>query len=106
MPDTSVPKVIPGRGKVGAGGVAGNDCLSHHAPPGGPAPSGPPQGVTVALGGEGNSSVTVSWEPPLPSQQNGVIKEYQVQGLRRDRRRDRRDGRREVLGARVREEGT
>ncbi|XP_072678615.1 roundabout homolog 3 isoform X4 [Canis lupus baileyi] len=42
------------------------------------APSGPPQGVTVALGGEGNSSVTVSWEPPLPSQQNGVIKEYQI----------------------------
>ncbi|XP_029812873.1 roundabout homolog 3 isoform X2 [Suricata suricatta] len=42
------------------------------------APSGPPQGVTVTLGGEGNSSVTVSWEPPLPSQQNGVIKEYQI----------------------------
>ncbi|XP_019667047.2 roundabout homolog 3 isoform X2 [Felis catus] len=42
------------------------------------APSGPPQGVTVALGGEGNSSVTVSWEPPLPSQQNGIIKEYQI----------------------------
>ena len=49
----------------------------------GPAPSGPPQGVAVALGGEGNSSITVSWEPPLPSQQNGVIEEYQVQGLRR-----------------------
>ncbi|VFV36407.1 roundabout homolog 3 [Lynx pardinus] len=44
------------------------------------APSGPPQGVTVALGGEGNSSVTVSWEPPLPSQQNGIIKEYQGGG--------------------------
>ncbi|XP_058400884.1 roundabout homolog 3 isoform X3 [Diceros bicornis minor] len=42
------------------------------------APSGPPQAVTVALGGEGNSSITVSWEPPLPSQQNGVIKEYQI----------------------------
>lgn len=38
----------------------------------------------MALGGEGNSSVTVSWEPPIPSQQNGVIKEYQVQGLRGD----------------------
>lgn len=37
----------------------------------------------MALGGEGNSSITVSWEPPLPSQQNGVIKEYQVQGVRR-----------------------
>ncbi|XP_054448733.1 roundabout homolog 3 [Pteronotus mesoamericanus] len=42
------------------------------------APSGPPQGVAVALGGEGNSSITVSWEPPLLSQQNGVIKEYQI----------------------------
>uniref|UniRef100_A0A8D0MMS2 Roundabout homolog 3 n=1 Tax=Sus scrofa TaxID=9823 RepID=A0A8D0MMS2_PIG len=41
-------------------------------------PSGPPQGVAVALGGEGNSSITVSWQPPLPSQQNGVIKEYQI----------------------------
>ncbi|XP_060016653.1 roundabout homolog 3-like isoform X9 [Lagenorhynchus albirostris] len=44
----------------------------------GPAPSGPPQGVAVALGGDGNSSITVSWDPPLPSQQNGVIKEYQI----------------------------
>nr|XP_048304598.1 roundabout homolog 3 isoform X4 [Myodes glareolus] len=42
------------------------------------APSGPPQGVAVALGGNGNSSITVSWEPPLPSQQNGVIIEYQI----------------------------
>ncbi|KAM5312130.1 roundabout homolog 3 [Glossophaga mutica] len=42
------------------------------------APSGPPQGVAVALGDEGNSSITVSWEPPLPSQQNGVIREYQI----------------------------
>ncbi|XP_043730003.1 roundabout homolog 3 isoform X1 [Cervus elaphus] len=42
------------------------------------APSGPPQGVAVALEGEGNSSITVSWEPPLPSQQNGVIEEYQI----------------------------
>lgn len=50
----------------------------------GPAPSGPPQGVAVALGGDGNSSITVTWEPPLPSQQNGVITEYQVEGLRRD----------------------
>lgn len=44
----------------------------------GPAPSGPPQGVTVALGGDNNSSIIVSWEPPLPSQQNGAITEYQV----------------------------
>ncbi|KAL6090851.1 hypothetical protein STEG23_037156 [Scotinomys teguina] len=42
------------------------------------APSGPPQGVAVALGGNDNSSITVSWEPPLPSQQNGVIIEYQI----------------------------
>lgn len=53
---------------------------SHGVPPW-PAPSGPPQAVAVALGGEGNSSITVSWEPPLPSQQNGVIQEYQVQGV-------------------------
>lgn len=39
----------------------------------------------MALGGEGNSSITVSWEPPLPSQQNGVIKEYQVWGVPGDR---------------------
>ncbi|KAM7051740.1 roundabout homolog 3 [Molossus nigricans] len=42
------------------------------------APSGPPQGVAVALRSEDNSSIAVSWEPPLPSQQNGVIKEYQI----------------------------
>ncbi|XP_007950326.1 roundabout homolog 3 [Orycteropus afer afer] len=42
------------------------------------APSGPPQGVTVTLGGDGNSSITVSWEPPPFSQQNGIIKEYQI----------------------------
>lgn len=48
------------------------------------APSGPPRGVAVALGGNGNSSITVSWEPPLPSQQNGVIIEYQVQSLTGD----------------------
>ncbi|XP_056650529.1 roundabout homolog 3 isoform X1 [Monodelphis domestica] len=42
------------------------------------APSGPPQAVTVALGGDGNSSITVSWEPPLPTQQNGIIQQYQI----------------------------
>ncbi|XP_063112065.1 roundabout homolog 3 isoform X2 [Cavia porcellus] len=50
------------------------------------APSGPPQGVTVALGGDGNSSITVSWEPPLPSQQNGAITEYQIWCLGSDSR--------------------
>ncbi|XP_069324832.1 roundabout homolog 3 [Eulemur rufifrons] len=50
------------------------------------APSGPPQGVAVALGGDGNSSITVSWEPPLPSQQNGVITEYQIWCLGNDSR--------------------
>lgn len=62
-------------------GAACNDCaflLTTLHP--GLAPSGPPQGVAVALGGDRNSSITVSWEPPLPSQQNGVITEYQVQG--------------------------
>uniref|UniRef100_A0A4X2LYF7 Roundabout guidance receptor 3 n=1 Tax=Vombatus ursinus TaxID=29139 RepID=A0A4X2LYF7_VOMUR len=42
------------------------------------APSGPPQAVTVALGGDGNSSITVSWEPPIPTQQNGIIQQYQI----------------------------
>ncbi|KAM6158635.1 roundabout homolog 3 [Rhynchocyon petersi] len=42
------------------------------------APSGPPQGVAVTLGSDGNGSITVSWEPPLFSQQNGIIKEYQI----------------------------
>lgn len=70
----------------------------------GPAPSGPPQGVAVALGGDGNSSITVSWEPPLPSQQNGVITEYQVEGLR-GTGWEGRDGReREDLVARIRVE--
>ncbi|XP_006867741.1 PREDICTED: roundabout homolog 3 [Chrysochloris asiatica] len=50
------------------------------------APSGPPQGVIVTLGGDGNSSITVSWEPPLFSQQNGIIKEYQIWCLGNDSR--------------------
>ncbi|XP_054988765.1 roundabout homolog 3 [Sorex araneus] len=48
------------------------------------APSGPPQGVAVALGGDGNGSITVTWEPPLPAQQNGVIREYQIWCLGND----------------------
>ncbi|XP_006892906.1 PREDICTED: roundabout homolog 3 [Elephantulus edwardii] len=42
------------------------------------APSSPPQRVSVTLGSDGNGSITVSWEPPLFSQQNGIIKEYQI----------------------------
>ncbi|KAM9033912.1 roundabout homolog 3 [Sarcophilus harrisii] len=42
------------------------------------APSGPPQAVTVTLGGDGNSSITVSWEPPIATQQNGIIQHYQI----------------------------
>ncbi|XP_074160002.1 roundabout homolog 3 isoform X3 [Sminthopsis crassicaudata] len=42
------------------------------------APSGPPQAVTVTMGGDGNSSITVSWEPPIPTQQNGIIQHYQI----------------------------
>ncbi|ELW72215.1 Roundabout like protein 3, partial [Tupaia chinensis] len=52
----------------------------------GQAPSGPPQGVAVALGGDGNGSITVSWDPPPPSQQNGVITEYQIWCLGNDSR--------------------
>ncbi|XP_049633958.1 roundabout homolog 3 [Suncus etruscus] len=50
------------------------------------APSGPPQGVAVAVGGAGNNSITVTWGPPLPNQQNGVIREYQIWCLANDSR--------------------
>lgn len=61
----------------------------------------------MALGGDGNSSITVSWEPPLPSQQNGVITEYQVQGLKRYWGKRAGEGReRDNVGTRIRMGGT
>ena len=40
------------------------------------APSGPP--LSIQLTAESFSSVTLSWEPPLPEQQNGRIVRYHV----------------------------
>ncbi|XP_042332175.1 roundabout homolog 3 isoform X5 [Sceloporus undulatus] len=42
-------------------------------------PSAPPQGVTVVTVGTSNStSISISWEPPPPAEQNGIIQDYQV----------------------------
>ncbi|KAM5224790.1 roundabout homolog 3 isoform 2-T2 [Hipposideros larvatus] len=73
-PGTQIQIKVQAQGQEGLG--ADSPLVTRSIPE--EAPSGPPQGVAVALGGEGNSSITVSWEPPLPSQQNGVIKEYQI----------------------------
>ncbi|XP_023579891.1 roundabout homolog 2 [Octodon degus] len=41
------------------------------------APSAPPQSVTVLTVGSHNStSISVSWDPPPPDHQNGIIQEY------------------------------
>lgn len=43
------------------------------------APSAPPQSVTVLTVGSHNStSISVSWDPPPPDHQNGIIQEYKV----------------------------
>ncbi|XP_071611986.1 roundabout homolog 2 isoform X15 [Heliangelus exortis] len=43
------------------------------------APSAPPQSVTVLTVGNHNStSISISWDPPPPDHQNGVIQEYKI----------------------------
>ncbi|XP_068956616.1 roundabout homolog 2 isoform X10 [Petaurus breviceps papuanus] len=43
------------------------------------APSAPPQSVTVLTVGNHNStSISVSWDPPPPDHQNGIIQEYKI----------------------------
>lgn len=43
------------------------------------APSAPPQSVTVLTVGSYNStSISVSWDPPPPDHQNGILQEYKV----------------------------
>ncbi|XP_060226636.1 roundabout homolog 2 isoform X17 [Meriones unguiculatus] len=43
------------------------------------APSAPPQAVTVLTVGSPNStSISVSWDPPPPDHQNGIIQEYKI----------------------------
>ncbi|RVE63618.1 hypothetical protein OJAV_G00138080 [Oryzias javanicus] len=51
------------------------------------APSAPPQQVTVLTVGSHNStSISVSWDPPPPEQQNGIIQEYKIWCLANDTR--------------------
>ena len=41
-----------------------------------PVPSGPPQELTgVPLGA---TSIQITWQPPLPEEQNGIIREYRI----------------------------
>lgn len=62
-----------------------------------------PQGVAVALGGEGNSSITVSWErPPLLAAKWGH-RGHQVQGVEKGLGGQAGQWREKV---RIREEGT
>ncbi|XP_064208871.1 roundabout homolog 2-like isoform X4 [Anguilla rostrata] len=43
------------------------------------APSAPPQQITVLTVGSHNStSISVSWDPPPPDHQNGIIQEYKI----------------------------
>ncbi|XP_038621983.1 roundabout homolog 2 isoform X2 [Tachyglossus aculeatus] len=43
------------------------------------APSAPPQSVTVLTVGSHNStSISISWDPPPPDHQNGIIQEYKI----------------------------
>uniref|UniRef100_A0A8C5HX77 Roundabout homolog 2-like n=1 Tax=Gouania willdenowi TaxID=441366 RepID=A0A8C5HX77_GOUWI len=43
------------------------------------APGAPPQQVTVLTVGNHNStSISVSWDPPLSDEQNGIIQEYKI----------------------------
>ncbi|XP_077448156.1 roundabout homolog 2-like isoform X1 [Stigmatopora argus] len=43
------------------------------------APGAPPQEVTVLTVGQNNStSISVSWDPPPPDEQNGIIQEYKI----------------------------
>nr|XP_015197420.1 PREDICTED: roundabout homolog 2 isoform X12 [Lepisosteus oculatus] len=43
------------------------------------APSAPPQSVTVLMVGNHNStSISISWDPPPPDHQNGIIQEYKI----------------------------
>uniref|UniRef100_A0A4W6DSW8 Roundabout, axon guidance receptor, homolog 2 (Drosophila) n=1 Tax=Lates calcarifer TaxID=8187 RepID=A0A4W6DSW8_LATCA len=43
------------------------------------APSAPPQQVTVlTVGNQNSTSISISWDPPPPDHQNGIIQEYKV----------------------------
>uniref|UniRef100_A0AAY4EC31 Roundabout, axon guidance receptor, homolog 2 (Drosophila) n=1 Tax=Denticeps clupeoides TaxID=299321 RepID=A0AAY4EC31_9TELE len=43
------------------------------------APSAPPQQVTVlTVGNQNSTSISISWDPPPPEHQNGIIQEYKI----------------------------
>ncbi|KAM6961029.1 roundabout homolog 2 [Aplochiton taeniatus] len=43
------------------------------------APSAPPQQVTVlTVGSQNSTSISISWDPPPPDHQNGIIQEYKI----------------------------
>ncbi|KAK0154830.1 Roundabout 2 [Merluccius polli] len=43
------------------------------------APSAPPQQVTVlTMGNQNSTSISISWDPPPPDHQNGIIQEYKI----------------------------
>ncbi|XP_034024258.1 roundabout homolog 2 isoform X2 [Thalassophryne amazonica] len=43
------------------------------------APSAPPQQVTVlTVGNQNSTSISISWDPPPPDHQNGIIQEYRI----------------------------
>ncbi|XP_062329471.1 roundabout homolog 2 [Osmerus eperlanus] len=43
------------------------------------APSAPPQQVTVlTVGSQNSTSVSISWDPPPPDHQNGIVQEYKI----------------------------
>ncbi|XP_067362496.1 roundabout homolog 2 isoform X10 [Channa argus] len=43
------------------------------------APSAPPQQVTVLnVGSQNSTSISISWDPPPPDHQNGIIQEYKI----------------------------
>lgn len=44
-----------------------------------PAPSAPPLQVTVlTVGNQNSTSISISWDPPPPEHQNGIIQEYKA----------------------------
>ena len=51
-------------------------ALSLRAPPTPPAPSGAPQNLTGIF--INSTSLRITWAPPLPSHQNGIIRGYNV----------------------------
>ncbi|XP_008307323.1 roundabout homolog 1 isoform X1 [Cynoglossus semilaevis] len=42
------------------------------------APSAPPREVTVTESGDNGTAIVVSWQPPPPEDQNGVVQEYKI----------------------------